>query len=52
MNKVIAVVVFFALFFPATYFAKVSPNGPVLLGYFLGALAFIIAPIIWKSNKK
>lgn len=52
MNKVIAAVVFLVLFFPATYFVKVSPDGPVLLGYFLGALAFIIAPVIWKANKK
>ncbi len=53
MNKVIAVVVFLVLIFIGTYFAKVSQGGAgsVFIGYTLGAAAFIVAPMIWKSKK-
>ena len=53
MNKVIAVVVFLVLIFMGTYFAKVSQGGAgsVFIGYTLGAAAFIVAPMIWKSKK-
>lgn len=54
MNKFLAVVVFLILFFPATYFAKVHQGGgvSVLLGYALGAAAFIFAAMIWNWKAK
>lgn len=52
MNKVFAVIAFLVLLFVGTYFAKGSRGGvgSVWLGYTLGALAFIFAPMIWKSK--
>ena len=46
--KIVAVVVFLILILIGTYFARVS--GPAILGYVIGAMAFIIAPKIWKSG--
>ena len=52
MNKILAIVVFLVLLFLGTYFAKVSHGGvgAAFLGYTLGALAFIVAPMIWKGK--
>lgn len=52
MNKAIAVVVFLVLMFIGTYFAKVSQGGigATFIGYTIGALAFIVAPILWKKK--
>lgn len=47
--KVLAVVVFIVLILIGTYFARIS--GPALLGYIIGAAAFIIAPWIWNSRR-
>ena len=44
--KVIAVAVFVMLILIGTYLARVS--GPPLLGYIIGASAFIISPLIWN----
>ena len=47
--KIIAVVVFAILILVGTYFARVS--GPPLLGYIIGAAAFIISPWIWNLRR-
>ena len=47
--KVLAVVVFVALILIGTYFARMS--GPAILGYIIGAAAFIIAPKIWNAGE-
>lgn len=46
--KAVAVVVFLALILIGTYFARIS--GPAILGYIIGAAAFIIAPMIWRAG--
>ena len=46
--KVVAVVVFLALILIGTYFARIS--GPAILGYIIGAAAFIVAPMIWRAG--
>jgi hypothetical protein len=53
VNKVLSVVVFFILMFIGTYFARVSSGGigSVFIGYTIGAIAFIVAPILWKMKK-
>jgi hypothetical protein len=47
--KVLAVVVFAIMILIGTYFAKVS--GPPILGYIIGAAAFLVSPLIWNARR-
>jgi hypothetical protein len=48
--KILAAVVFLLLIFVGTYFVSVA-NPPIpILGYIIGALAFIVAPKIWRGK--
>ena len=47
--KILAIVVFVVLILTGTYFAKIS--GPPILGYIIGALAFILFPKIWRVGR-
>ena len=46
--RILAVIVFVVFILIGTYFARLS--GPVILGYIIGAMAFIIAPMIWRAG--
>lgn len=46
--RVLAVVVFLLLFFVATYFAKVARPPIPVLGFVVGALAFIVGGGLWR----
>ena len=46
--RILAVIVFVVFILIGTYFARLS--GPVVLGYIIGAMAFIVAPMIWRAG--
>lgn len=48
-RKVLAVIVFVPIFLVATYFAKGGGGSP-LLGFIIGAVAFAVAGMIWRSR--
>lgn len=48
--KILAVVVFLLLIFVGTYFVSVAKPPIPILGYIIGALAFIVSPKIWRCT--
>ena len=46
--RILDVIVFVVFILIGTYFARLS--GPVVLGYIIGAMAFIVAPMIWRAG--